>query len=80
MEGLDDFKRWKVDVLRQFCRCRGLAVGGKRKDELVALAYAANIQKLPIIVENEQESNSSTEDYCSLLTLSNGTEIPDLPN
>jgi len=47
---IDDFKRWKVDVLRKYCQQRGLVIANsKRKEELVALAFAAYSQNMPVV-------------------------------
>lgn len=61
---IDDFGRWKVDILRKFCHDRGLAVSNyKRKDELVALAFAAYVQKSPIVVGKEREKVDASRQY-----------------
>ena len=54
--GFDDFKPGKVDLLRSFCKKRGLVVSGRRKDELVALAFAAVCQNLPVVLDKDRES------------------------
>ena len=75
---IDDFKRWKVDVLRKYCQRRGLTtVSSKRKDELVALAYAAYSQNLPVVSSKEEEKSEAKQQYADLLTLQDGTKIPD---
>lgn len=74
---LDDFKRWKVDVLRNYCRVRGLTVSSRRKDELVALAFAAHCQDLPIVADKVHEKQAVNVDYSRLLVLANGTAVPD---
>jgi len=67
---IDDFKRWKVDVLRKYCQRRGLTtVSSKRKDELVALAYAAYSQNLPVVSSKEEEKSEAKQQYADLLTL-----------
>ncbi|ELU01759.1 hypothetical protein CAPTEDRAFT_195190 [Capitella teleta] len=57
-ESLDDFRRWKVDPLKKFCRDRGNSVAKKRKEELVALAYAFTIQNAPVIASKEQDKET----------------------
>ena len=47
---IDEFQRWKVGVLKEYCSRRGLPISGKRKDELFALAYAATVTKLPCVI------------------------------
>ena len=77
---LDDFKRWKVDLLRSFCKKRGLVVSGRRKDELVALAFAAvcqNLPDVPVVLDKDGECKEAGDDYGKLLILLNGTVIPD---
>jgi len=74
----DDFKRWKVDVLKKFCQSRGIPIGSyKRKDELVALAFAAYAQNLPLVPSKEQEKSDAIQQYQELLILEDGTIIPD---
>ena len=74
----DGFKRWKVDALRKYCQQRGLAVGGsKRKEELVALGYAAYSQNYPVEKSKEDERADANRQYADLLTLDDGTVIPD---
>jgi len=52
--GIDDFGRWKVDILRKYCQERGLTVSSfKRKNELVALAFAVYVHNLPLVVGKE---------------------------
>ena len=46
---MDEFKRWKVDILRKYCQDRGFSVANKRKEELVALAYTAYTQNVPFV-------------------------------
>ena len=75
--GFDDFKPGKVDLLRSFCKKRGLVVSGRRKDELVALAFAAVCQNLPVVLDKDGESKEAGDDYGKLLILLNGTVIPD---
>jgi hypothetical protein len=55
---LDDFRRWKVDPLKKFCRGRGISVAKKRKEELVALAYALTMQNAPVIASKEQNKET----------------------
>jgi len=70
---LDDFKHWKVDVLCQFCQDRGFTVSNK-KDELVALAYAAYMQRLPVLKSKAQEKAEAEIQYTDLI---DGTVISD---
>jgi hypothetical protein len=71
---IDDFRRWKVDPLKKFCRERGISVTKKRKEELVALAYALTIQKAPIVASKQQEKETVEKDYKALLTVKVGDE------
>lgn len=43
---IDDFKHWKVDLLRKYCQNRGFGVTNKRKEELVALTYTMYTQNV----------------------------------
>ena len=51
---LTSFRLWKVCVLKEYCSRRGLPINGKYKDELVALAHAATVAKLPCVQSNEE--------------------------
>jgi hypothetical protein len=73
---IDEFKRYNVDLLRKYCRERGLAVAGRRKEELVALAFAASLQNLPIVCDKVSEKHAVDDDYEHLLILRDGTVIP----
>jgi len=54
-KSIDEFKWWKVDILRQYCQDRGFSVVNKRKEKLVALAYTAYPQNVPTILTKDQE-------------------------
>ena len=47
------------------------------KDELIALAFVALCQNLPVVLDKDGESKEAGEDYGKLLILLNGTVIPD---
>ena len=68
-EDLEYFERCKVDVLKEFCKKRGYSVTGKRKKELVALAWALSFQKAPIVLTKQQEREVVNLDYQSLLAI-----------
>ena len=42
--------------MKEYCSRRGLTINGKCKDELVALAYAATVAKLPCVLWKNEES------------------------
>ena len=42
--------------LKEYCSRRGLPINGKYKDELVALAHAATVAKLPCVLSTNEES------------------------
>jgi len=51
ISGLDDSKLWNVDVLRKFCRNRGLKINNcKKKEELVAQAFVAFSQNYLVVL------------------------------
>jgi len=78
IRGIDDFKLWNVDVLRKFCRKRGLSVNNcKKKEELVALAYAAYSQNYPVVLSKDEERLEASEQYREVLCLDDGTRIRD---
>ena len=73
----DNFRHWKVDGLRKYCQQRGFTTtSSKRKDELVALAYAAYTQNVPIVSSKDKEKTEAKQQYSELLTLDDGTVIP----
>ena len=76
-QSLDEFKLWNVCLLRNYCKERGLLVSTKRKDELVALAFTASQMNLPAVKSKDAEKASACVDYQNLLTLQDGTTIPD---
>lgn len=63
----DDFSRWSVELLKKFIKERGLSVGSKRKAELVSLAYAASVMKLPVKPSKEVIKDVIETDYRALL-------------
>lgn len=66
---LDDFNRWKVDSLKKFLRARGQPVGCKKKAELVALAFAASQQGIPVVPTEAERKECSDIEYSQLLTV-----------
>jgi hypothetical protein len=77
MADINHFKLWNVEVLKKFCRDRGLIVAKKKKEELVALAFAAACQGLPVVKSKQDDSADAASDYTSLLKLDDGTLISD---
>ena len=67
----------EVDALRKYCQQRGLAVGGSKRKELGALAYAAYSQNYPVVKSKESERADANRQYADLLTLDDVTVIPD---
>lgn len=63
---LEDFSHWKIEALRSFLSQRGLSIGGN-KQELVALAFAANTLNMPIIPTAVEIEKSKLECYKNLL-------------
>ena len=57
----DHFKLWKVGELKEFCSARGLPVSGKKKDELVALWYAAATTNLPLVLKKKRPGKEHRE-------------------
>ena len=78
MADIDEFRRFKVEQLLKYCQERGLSVSNyRRKDELVALAFAACCQQSPIVANKNDNKADAIRQYSELLTLNNGTAIPD---
>ena len=73
---IDEFQRWKVCVLKEYCSRRGLPISGKRKDELVALTYAATVTKLPCVISKNEECALVAAEYKQLLAVGD-TVLPD---
>jgi len=69
---LEDFKRWKVDELKKYVRARGQTINCKRKEELVALAYAVTKQNLPVVPTKEDLKEQTHLDYQALLNVDIG--------
>lgn len=73
---LDDFKRFKVPELNAFLKERGLKSAGRTKDELVALAFAAEDMEVPIKQTAKQDRLDKAADYFKRLTTPDG-KVPD---
>ena len=58
----------KGEESKQFCIVRGLPVSSKRNDELVAFAFAAAVQKLPVVLTKAEEREIVKRDDAALLT------------
>ncbi|PIK59523.1 hypothetical protein BSL78_03595 [Apostichopus japonicus] len=71
---LEEFKLWKVDRLKEFLKKRKLKMSG-RKEELVALAYAA-VQMNIAEVNIADARNEKADDYASVLQV-DGETLPD---
>ena len=68
---LDDFTLWRVPVLKDYLRKRGLKTSSMRKDELVALAYGAHVMKAPILPSAAETLLTKAQQYKSLLLYEN---------
>jgi len=66
---IEDFERWRVDTLKDFCRKRGYNVTGKCKKELVSLAYVLTLQNAPLLLSKTEEQQAAKQDYESLLQI-----------
>jgi hypothetical protein len=53
----DAFKLWKVDILRKYCRKRGIGSTNKRKDEWIGLAYAAYSQNYTVVIRMKADAS-----------------------
>ena len=64
MADIDEFRRFKVDQLRTYCQQRGLSVTNyRKKDELVALAFAACCQGLPVISSKADDKADASHQF-----------------
>ena len=59
---IETFKRWSIPVLQNFLRVRNLSSTGKKKSELVALAYSASIMNIPPVKTTEEEQKELVPD------------------
>ena len=66
---IDEVQRWKVGTLKEYCSRRGLPISGKHKVELVALAYAATVIKLPCVISKNEECALVAAEYQQLLAV-----------
>jgi hypothetical protein len=64
---MDEFSRWKVEELKAYIKERGHKTTYKRKNELVAVAFAVREQNLPIVIA-DVSVNQVDLDYQSLCT------------
>ena len=73
---IETFKRWSVPVLQNCLRVRNLSSTGKKKSELVALAYSASIMKIPPVKTSEEEQKERACVYSDFLKTDDGV-LPD---
>jgi hypothetical protein len=73
---LNDFKRWKVPVIKDYLKKRGVQIARKNKDELCALAYAAHLDNKSIVPSQSDQDVAKAIDYATLLT-SGKYRLPD---
>lgn len=74
---IDEIRLWTVSALKDFLRSRNLKVSG-RKEELVALVYAAKIMPAfaPPATSSAEAAAEKKEEYEDLLKTPNGS-LPD---
>ena len=68
---LDDFKRFKIDALKEYLRARGQKTSLNR-DSLEALCYGCEILNIPIVPTSEEEKQQKAEQYRVLLKSPHG--------
>ena len=73
---IETFKRWSIPVLQNFLRVRNLSSTGKKKSELVALAYSASIMNIPPVKTTEEEQKERAFVYSDFLKTDDGV-LPD---
>lgn len=71
---IDEIRLWNVKQLKNFLRKRGLKVSG-RKDELVALVFAA--MRLPGYCKIQEDASSAKLRHYKDLLIIDGQKIPD---
>ena len=55
--------------MEEYCSRRGLPISGEYKDELVALAYAATVAKLPCVLSKNEQCVLLAAEYQQLLAV-----------
>ena len=73
---LNDLKRWKVPVIKDYLKKRGIKTSHKNKDELCALAYAAHLENKVTVPSQSDQDVAKAIDYATLLT-SGKYHLPD---
>jgi len=73
---LNDFKRWKVPVIKDYLKKRGINTSHRNKDELCALAYAAHLENKVTVPSQSDQDVAKAIDYATLLT-SGKYHLPD---
>ena len=69
---IDDIRLWNVSRLKDFLRKRNLKVSG-RKDELVALVYAAKMMPDLVPAPARPSGESKSAKYADLLSIGHKT-------
>ena len=72
---MQTYNRWTVPVLQKYLRARDLSLP-TIKSEMVAMAFAATVLKLPEVKTAEEKLKERAIQYESLLCV-NGTRLPD---
>ena len=74
---MDELSMWTVQSLKQYCKQLGLGTNKKRKDELISLAYAAQVVGIPQRPDVKATQLAAQKDYASLLIIAEKETIPD---
>ena len=74
---LHQLSMWNISTLKIFCTKYGLNANNRTKDELIALAYSAQVMNLPEVPTAVQNILTTQKEYKELLTLQDGTVLPD---
>ena len=74
---LEQLKTWSYQSLKNFCSKFGLISNKRTKEELIALAFSAQIMNLKILPTAAQSILTSQQQYKQLSTMKDETILPD---
>ena len=67
MATMDDFSSMHIDVVKTYLTGRGISTSGKKKAELVALAYSCSILNIEPIPSEDDALKALSNEYAELL-------------
>ena len=76
MASMEEFDNMRVEELKDFLSVRGLSTSGKKKVELVALAYSCVVLGIEIQATHVDLARELRSDYDASLSKSGLTQVP----